>query len=220
MQRQTRREQQQLTRQRLTRSGLETVALCGVQGTRIEQVARDAGLTKGAFYAHFDDKLAMTLEILRDRQVVDLAFWEATLDAAADHASCLDEVIRQSGVSARVNGLLGLELHLEAERNEAFRPHFMAYLDCLLAEVGRVLCKVLRRNGKAPPADLHEVVAEIYLLGSSAGVTSFFSTKIKPEQFTGDLIRARVKRAIAEAPALGPDQDEEAGAEATSVSPI
>ena len=186
---------------------MEALALHGVNGTRIEQVARDAGLTKGAFYAHFDDKLAMTLEVLRDRQAADIAFWEAMLDAASDQVSCLDDVIRRSGDAARVNGLVGLELHLEAERNEAFRPHFLAYLDSLHTEVGRVLCKILQRNGKAPPENLHEIVAEMYMLGTSAGVTSFFGTKVNPVLFTGELMRALVRDAIRNAPSLQSDRE-------------
>lgn len=209
MQQLTRREQQLATRQRLKASGARAMARSGCRGTRIEQVARDAGLTKGAFYAHFDDKLAMTLEILSDRQAADFAYWEAMLDAASDHDACLDDVIRHSGDAARINGLIAVELHLEAERNEAFRPHFMAYLEKLHAEVGRLLCKVLRRNGKAPPENLRELVAEMYILGTSTGVTSFFGDDMSPEELTGKFIRALVARIISQAKPLGAEQEAE-----------
>jgi len=202
MQRLTRREQQQVTRKRLMHSGVAVVASQGVRGARIEQVAREAGLTKGAFYAHFNDKLEMTLEILRERQAADLAFWEAMLDAAADHDSCLDDVILRSGNAARIDGLLGLELHLEAERNSEFRHHFIACLDSLLAEVGRVLTKVLRRNGKAPPEDLKEVVAKMYLLGTASGITSFFGSSVDPVVFASNIMRTHVREIIQSAPPL------------------
>jgi AcrR family transcriptional regulator len=202
MQRLTRREQQQVTRRRLMDSGVAVVASQGVGGARIEHVARDAGLTKGAFYAHFNDKLEMTLEILRERQAADLAYWEAMLDSAADHDSCLDEVILRSGNVARTDGLLNLELHLEAERNARFRPHFLACLDDLLADVGRVLTKVLRRNGKAPPDNLREVVAKMYLLGTASGITSFFGSDIDPVRLASNIMRAHVREIIDTAPPL------------------
>lgn len=209
MQRTNRREQQSLTRHRLKKSGAEAMALHGCRGARIEQVARGAGLTKGAFYAHFDDKLAMTLEILRDRQAADFLYWETLLDAASDPDMCLDDLIRRSGDAARVSGLISVELHLEAERNEAFRPHFMAYIERLRAEVGRLLCKVLRSKGKMPPLDLDEIATELYILGTSTGVTSFFRGDVSPEQLTGKFIRARVHDVIQSAAPLAMHADVE-----------
>lgn len=202
MQRLSRREQQQVTRKRLVDSGVAVVASQGVGGARIEHVAREAGLTKGAFYAHFNDKLEMTLEILRERQAADLAFWEGMLDAAADHDSCLEEVILRSGNAARTDGLLCLELHLEAERNSQFRPYFIDCVDNLLADVGRVLTKVLRRNGKAPPENLKEVVAKMYLLGTASGITSFFGSHVDPVSFASNIMRSHVLDIINSAPPL------------------
>jgi len=202
MHRLSRREQQLVTRQRLKQSGLEAMAFRGVQAARIEHVARDAGLTKGAFYAHFSDKLAMTLEILQDLQASELAYWEAMLDAATDYSSCLDDVICRSGDASRAHGLISLELHLEAERDEAFRPHFLKYIDNLHAEVGRVLTKVLRRHGKAAPDNLHEAVVEMYLIGLSPGLSSYFGSGLNAGSFISSLLRQQLERIIAAAPDL------------------
>jgi len=196
MQALTRKQQTLATRERLKASGTKAVAFHGVQGARIDQVVRGAGLTKGAFYAHFDDKLSMTLEILRDRHAVDIAYWEGLLDAATDAEGCIDDLIRRSGDSAQVNGLIGLELHLEAERNPVFRPHFTAYLEELHAKVGRLLCKILEKHGKAPPDNLPAVVAEIYVLGSAAGIPSFFASGMNSTALTGQFIRSRVNDLI------------------------
>ena len=205
MQALTRKERTLATRERLKASGTKAVAFHGVQGARIDQVVRGAGLTKGAFYAHFDDKLSMMLEILRDRHAADIAYWEGLLDAATDAEGCIDDLIRRSGDSAQVNGLIGLELHLEAERNPVFRPHFTAYLEDLHAKVGRLLCKMLEKHGKVPPDNLSEVVAEIYVLGAAAGVSSFFALRMNPTRLTGQFIRSRVSALIQNARPLHGD---------------
>ena len=63
----TRKEQQAHTRSCLMRSAAKVFAKRGLQQASIDEVAADAGYTKGAFYANFDSKEALFLAMLDER---------------------------------------------------------------------------------------------------------------------------------------------------------
>ncbi|MGH2992184.1 MAG: TetR/AcrR family transcriptional regulator [Solirubrobacterales bacterium] len=66
-QRLTRKEQQARTRSRLMRSAEKLFSRRGLDGASIDDVARDAGFTKGAFYANFRSKEELFLAMLDER---------------------------------------------------------------------------------------------------------------------------------------------------------
>jgi AcrR family transcriptional regulator len=49
------------------RAAIECFARLGYQGTTIERIARDAGVTKGAVYYHFRDKEELLFEAVKDQ---------------------------------------------------------------------------------------------------------------------------------------------------------
>jgi AcrR family transcriptional regulator len=63
----TRKEQQARTRSRLMRSAEKLFSRRGLDGASIDDVARDAGFTKGAFYANFRSKEELFLAMLDER---------------------------------------------------------------------------------------------------------------------------------------------------------
>jgi AcrR family transcriptional regulator len=65
--RRTRKEQQAHTRSCLMRSAAKVFALRGLQQASIDEVAEDAGFTKGAFYANFKSKEELFLAMLDER---------------------------------------------------------------------------------------------------------------------------------------------------------
>jgi AcrR family transcriptional regulator len=48
-------------------AAIDSFARLGYQGTTIERIARDAGVTKGAVYYHFRDKEELLFEAVKDR---------------------------------------------------------------------------------------------------------------------------------------------------------
>src|SRR5208283_4290635 len=67
MPRLTRKEQQAHTRECLMRSAGKVFARRGLQQASIDEVAEDAGFTKGAFYANFKSKEELFLAMLDER---------------------------------------------------------------------------------------------------------------------------------------------------------
>src|ERR1043166_1661890 len=55
------------SRTQLVRAAIDCFARLGYQGTTIDRIARDAGVTKGAVYYHFRDKEQLLFEAVRDR---------------------------------------------------------------------------------------------------------------------------------------------------------
>jgi AcrR family transcriptional regulator len=63
----TRREKQAETRKSLLRSAAKAFCRKGLAGASVEEVAQDAGYTKGAFYANFKSKEELFLVMLDER---------------------------------------------------------------------------------------------------------------------------------------------------------
>jgi len=55
------------SRKQLMAAAIDCFARLGYQGTSIDRIARDAGVTKGAVYYHFRDKEDLLFEAVKDR---------------------------------------------------------------------------------------------------------------------------------------------------------
>lgn len=78
------------TRSELLTLGLERFPLKGYAATTIEDIVRDSGLTRGAFYFHFAGKEEFFLAVLRHRVGIRDNWWRVAEDPA--HATLADAV--------------------------------------------------------------------------------------------------------------------------------
>src|SRR5262245_12657235 len=60
-------DRQEPSRKQLMSAAIDCFARYGYQGTSIDRIARDAGVTKGAVYYHFRDKADLLFEAVKDR---------------------------------------------------------------------------------------------------------------------------------------------------------
>src|SRR6476646_2115737 len=65
--RRPRAERSEPSRRQLMHAAIDCFARLGYQGTSIDRIARDAGVTKGAVYYHFRDKEELLFEAVKDR---------------------------------------------------------------------------------------------------------------------------------------------------------
>src|SRR6059058_6634245 len=102
--RKPRAERPEPSRKQLMAAAIDCFARLGYQGTTIDRIARDAGVTKGAVYYHFRDKQQLLFEAVKDhvgeferqvlaevtpeldamaalRHVVDVCFFHATVSS-------------------------------------------------------------------------------------------------------------------------------------------
>jgi AcrR family transcriptional regulator len=67
LRRSKRGERAEPSRKQLMIAAIDCFARLGYQGTSIDRIARDAGVTKGAVYCHFRDKEDLLFEAVKDR---------------------------------------------------------------------------------------------------------------------------------------------------------
>jgi len=72
----------EVTRDSWIEAGLTAIARHGVEGVRVEVLAKDLGVTKGGFYRRFSDRAALLEAILQD--------WSAGRIAAIEQQTSLD----------------------------------------------------------------------------------------------------------------------------------
>lgn len=78
------------TRSDLLALGLERFRIRGYGRTTIEDIVRDSGYTRGAFYFHFDSKEEFFLEVLRYRKSIRGQWWNVLeSEAVTDLMSAL-----------------------------------------------------------------------------------------------------------------------------------
>src|SRR6266849_6127777 len=65
--RKPRAERPEPSREQLMAAAIDSFARLGYQGTSIDRISRDAGVTKGAVYYHFRDKEELLFEAVKDR---------------------------------------------------------------------------------------------------------------------------------------------------------
>ena len=120
------------TRQRILRAGFREFHRSGFKGADLNRILREAGVTKGALYHHFQSKrglgYAVVTDILRD-WIQDR--WLRPLVQAMDPVEALEELARWGERSATVEGLaLGCPLQRMVEElsgvDEGFRMRLAA----------------------------------------------------------------------------------------------
>jgi AcrR family transcriptional regulator len=81
----------ELSRKQLMSAAIDCFARLGYQGTSIDRVARDAGVTKGAVYYHFRDKEDLLFAAVKDR----IGSFEKRVLAAVGPSTDAIEKLRQ-----------------------------------------------------------------------------------------------------------------------------
>jgi AcrR family transcriptional regulator len=123
----------QMTRDALLDAAEEVFVKRGVTGAALEEIASEAGFSRGAIYAHFgskDELLLAVLDRFMERQLdqyLQMEHREDPLEAAVDAAGLFRKVFSPELVP------LELELRVNALRNPAFRQR-MAEVDRRLSD--------------------------------------------------------------------------------------
>lgn len=134
----------------------------GIGATSVEELASEAGFTRGAFYSNFADKDAFVLALIDDR----MARTVRELDALYASAGSLADFLHAFTVHQRsaAEPVLFAELWLYAQRNPAVQEGLAAQLHVARDAVARIVEDDLTRAGialPAPPAQLAAIVVAI-----------------------------------------------------------
>ena len=200
----TRAERQRETREALITAALSIFTRDGYQGASLEEIANEAGYSKGAVYSNFDGKAELflavmdhNLEWLRGHDWDPFATPQPYAGAVA--ASPADE--REATETLRSFGLATLEFIGVAARDDRLMRELRARLQALVDTYQRVATTMR-------PADEHlpaEDVAQL-MVAMDQGMSILMLAGVAP--LDGTLLRTGQRRLLdpASEPPQGPDE--------------
>lgn len=187
----TRKEQQERTRAALVASGARAVAEKGLHGASIDDIARDAGFTKGAFYANFANKDALFLAIL------DHTFAESLEDidqAVAGNDEVADQA-RDAGLAfvGKLTtdpqwGRVFLELVGHATRDESFRLELVARLRGMRERIAALYEARAAELGIAPVYPTSDVARMTSAMASGVALQRLIDPEAVPEDLFATML--------------------------------
>jgi AcrR family transcriptional regulator len=113
----SRKEKQAETRQLLLEAAERVFLRRGLQGSSVEEIAAEAGFTRGAFYSNFDSKDELFVELLQDR-------------VYRQYAAMAEQAKEQPG-TPRDRLRWGIERVRDVQRAEGGNVLFRLWLECL-----------------------------------------------------------------------------------------
>jgi AcrR family transcriptional regulator len=113
----TRKEKQGETRRRLLDAAERVFLRRGLQGSSVEEIAAEAGFTRGAFYSNFRSKDELFVELLQDR-------------VYRQYAQMAEEAQQQPG-TPRERLRWGIERVRDVQKGEKGGWLFRLWLECL-----------------------------------------------------------------------------------------
>jgi AcrR family transcriptional regulator len=161
MPRLTRKQKQAETRSCLLRSAAKVFARRGLSGASIDEVAEDAGYTKGAFYANFKSKEELFLAMLDQSFSERIAETERAFSSdesppeqarhsAADFARAMSSDSEKSRLS--------FEFASYAMQNDAFREELLTRFATLRGRLEEIYRRRAEQYGLEPAVPLDRIV--------------------------------------------------------------
>jgi AcrR family transcriptional regulator len=172
-----RSERKAATRARLLGAAARVYARNGFAGATLDEVAADAGFSKGAVYAHFGSKENLLLALLQEYLAGQIAEQLELFDRARLDRDRLTWERPLAGSDSWMRRLgedpdpfrLFVELWSYAQREEKLRTRLAGGLDALRATFVRFGADSAAEAGVETPASAHEQFANV-LLGLSLGL--------------------------------------------------
>lgn len=182
-QRLSRSEQRLQTRNRLLDSAATLFAEKGVNGASVEQIAENAGFSRGAFYGNFANKHELVIELLEQRTAREL---NEVSEIATGPAPF--ETLREwhRGRAGNLDGWLSLrtELLLYAIRNPEFRPRLAERERVALDAHTSSIEHAFAERGTEPPAPAAFLALIVHALEDGL----LFQRMLHPDDVTDDIV--------------------------------
>lgn len=144
----------QRTRELLLDAARDVFLKAGYQGARLDDIAAEAGFTKGALYWHFPNKQALFLALIADSIGANLHTLDGFLELGV-----ADPVVLKARMSEWIDGIdaretlpaFGVELEIESRRDARFRAVHQEMIAGHEAALTDVLTQYFNLVGEAPP---------------------------------------------------------------------
>ncbi len=187
----TRKEQQARTRQTLLASAARILACKGLHRASIDDIAADAGFTKGAFYANFSSKEELFLVMLDEHFAERLAAVERVTAGGGDLAA----QARQAGDDfiAALRGdeewcRLFLEFASHAARHEEFRKEFVVRNERLRDGITEIFERRMAELGVEPVIPPRTVAQMTFAMAHGVAVEQLLDPEHTPDDLFGVML--------------------------------
>lgn len=195
-------ERRQQTLAALRESALREFARFGVAGTSAERIAEAAGFSRGAFYANFENKQALLLELIGERITTEQASWLELTDSGLDLETLLD-TFNDRSIRFDPDGLwsmISAETYLYALRDAAFAEQYRVYHDSVRTAFARIIGKLFQRAGKRSTVPLEDLCDAFLALNRSVQLPAAGSDSMVPRPMSPELLITLLRGVIAIAP--------------------
>jgi len=199
----TRKEQQARTRSTLLQSATRLLACKGLHHASIDDIASDAGFTKGAFYANFDNKEELFLAMLDQHFADRLAAIERLTSGEGDVAQQAERVGQDFIEALRGDEdwcRLFLEFSSHAARHEEFRREFVARNDALRSRIAEILTRRASEIGLTPTVAPDVVARMTFAMAHGVALEQLLDPDT-PSDLFGSMLRLFFGGLAAESPA-------------------
>jgi AcrR family transcriptional regulator len=171
----------------------------GYHGASLEQIADEAGFSKGVVYSQFESKadlfLALLEERIEERAAENARFVEGLvtreeLTTDAGLMALAEHVTRRDRADAEW-GLLVIEFRIHAARDAALNRRYAAVHERTLAGVARVVETIYERTGDPLPLPAPELARLLLTVAAGARLEQATDAGVLPNTLVAELL-ARV----------------------------
>jgi AcrR family transcriptional regulator len=188
----TRKQRQEHTRTCLLEAAGRVFARRGLAQASVDEVAADAGFTKGAVYANFGSKEELFLEMLDARFAARLAEMDRVLSTDAPPEAQAREAGRD--FVAHITGdpdwaRLFFEAALHASRHEGFREKLQARYAEMRTRMAELLAARAEAGGFDPGVPFDQLAMMIFAMANGVAFERF----VEPAAVADDLFSSMLE---------------------------
>ena len=181
----TRKQRQEHTRARLMSSAARVAARRGLEGASLDEVAEEAGYTKGAVYANFAGKEDLFLAMLDARFADRLAELDRVLAVDAPPEEQARRAARHfiAAIEAEPEWeRLFFEFAVYASRNEGFRRELVARYRALRERIAELLERRARELGIEPSVPPDQVATMTFAMANGIALERLLEPEAVPDE--------------------------------------
>ena len=191
MPRTTRKEKQAHTRACLMHSAAKVFARRGLQQASIDEVAEDAGFTKGAFYANFKSKEELFLAMLDERftkRIEDIERVIAGEGSTAQKARRAGDNFVQMLSADREWERLFFEFSAYAARDNDFREELVTRYRAMRERIAAALKAHSEEVGKETTLPFDQVALMVSVMGNGFALEKLLEGDALPDEIYGTML--------------------------------
>lgn len=178
-----RQERSEATRGRLIRAAEKIFARDGFEAAKLEEIAAEAGYTRGAFYANFRSKEDLFLALLEGEISRRIDIVEALMQSVEQPADKL-KVFREFFLTIAQDrrwSLLSLEFKLFAVRHPEAKARLAAMNRRLIKPRIGILQDIMQSSGRTLPASPSAVAMSLSAATNALALEHMLDRNIMPE---------------------------------------